>query len=142
MAQHDLTDLIARIEAIGGTVEQLLALDNVGSNSGADLHNLNGWDSKEYGYPIYAWNRKAEAAAYQYVEALELKAAGPVQQTAPLATERQVSYALSLINRRQRSGVEGGWLSFTSTPNAEQLAQMTRKDISKLIDSLRDSYNY
>lgn len=59
MAQHDITALIARIETAGGSADQLLALDNI----------------QQIGDQVIAWNRKAEAAAYELAEQIEAKAA-------------------------------------------------------------------
>ena len=135
MAQHDLTDLVTRIDAIGGNLDQLLALDNVE-------------DQRRYGVGVVAWNRKAEYAAYELVEKMEAAARpapapAPAAAAGPLATDRQVDYVLSLIARRVRSGEGGGWMSHTGGyPTRDQLATMTRRDISRYIDQLRDSYNY
>lgn len=59
MAQHDITDLIVRIEAAGGTVDQLLAIDRVIRLRGA----------------LVACNRASEFAAHALVEKAERGAA-------------------------------------------------------------------
>ena len=127
MAQHDITHLVARIEAAGGSKADLLAIPNIE-------------DQPQYGQLI-AWNVRANAAAYDLVARLE-RNAQPITPAAPLlATDKQVDYAASLISRHMRSGEEGSWLSFTTTPTRGDLAAMPRRDISHLIDSLRDAYN-
>jgi len=74
MAQHDLTDLVTRIEAVGGTVDQLLALSNVARVCG----------------DVIAWNRAAEFQAHSLVERLEQAARGPA------ITQRQADYITAL----------------------------------------------
>lgn len=126
--QHDLSDLVTRIDAIGGTTADLLALTDVAMVGGE----------------LIAWNVKARAAAYGLVERMERAVAptAPATSNAPLATEPQVAYAVSLIAARARSGEEGGHLSFRGGyPTAVQLAAMTRRDISALIDAMRSSYD-
>lgn len=137
MAQHDLTDLVTRINAIGGDLDQLIALDDVEQAR----NNVAGIPA------VFAWNRKAFAAAHDLVERMERRAprttARAAATPAPLATEKQVAYATSLIANRIRSGEEGGHISFAgSYPTGEQLAAMTRRDISTLINDLRSAYNY
>lgn len=144
MAQHDLTHLVTRIDAIGGDLAELLALTDV-----EDLHAR---------YPraarnIIAWNRRSEAAAYELVERMEARAArtrqvtpepaaaAPTTPRSELATERQVAYAVSLIGQRERNGDGGGFVTFSGGyPTAGQLSRMSRRAISTLIDSLRESY--
>lgn len=138
MAQHDLSDLVTRIDAIGGDLDDLLALVDV-----EDTHR---------NYPkaprnVIAWNVKARAAAYELVERMEAqaRAAAPVAapEAAPiaLATEKQVAYANRLIARHVRDDDPSGFISFGgSYPTSAQLAAMSRRDISTLIDSLAGNY--
>lgn len=137
MAQHDLSDLVTRIDAIGGDLNELLALVDV-----EDTHR---------NYPksprnVIAWNVKARSAAYELVECMEAQAraaATPAPAAAPiaLATEKQVTYANRLIARHVRDGDTSGFISFGgSYPTSAQLAAMSRRDISTLIDSLAGNY--
>lgn len=135
MAQHDLSDLVTRIDAIGGDLDELLALVDV-----EDTHR---------NYPkaarnVIAWNVKARAAAYELVERMEAQArAAAAPATAPLAlaTEKQVAYANRLIARHVRDDDPSGFISFGgSYPTSAQLAAMSRRDISTLIDSLAGNY--
>lgn len=130
MAQQDLTEIAEQIIAAGGTREQLLALTDVA----------------EVGGTIIAWNRRAEAAAYELLDRVSRasqRAAAPARPAGePMATDRQVSYAWSLICQRIRGGramYEGGFIS-GDYPTQDELRRMTRRSISALIDSLRESY--
>lgn len=133
MAQHDLSDLVTRINAIGADLADLLAIDGVD-----DLHAR---------YPkaernVIAWNVEARAAAYARVERME-RAARPAVVTTdtPLATEKQVAFAVRLIGSKRRDGDTSGFVSFRGGhPTPEALAHMTRRDISTLIDSLTSNY--
>lgn len=124
--QHDLSDLVTRIDAAGGTTADLLALDDV-ALVGGDL---------------IAWNVRARSAAYARVERME-RAAKPATVTAdaPLATEKQVAYATRLIGQKRRDGDTSGFISFQGGhPAPDALARMSRRDISTLIDSLSSNY--
>lgn len=133
MAQHDITDLIARIEATGGTRDQLVDLG----------HDSIQWQP-QYG-ELIAYNVRARDAAESYVEQMEATTAAAEARTSagmapaagPLATDRQVDYAASLL---ARYGEEPpGWLLLSTVPNHQQLRAMTRTEISSLISGLSDS---
>jgi hypothetical protein len=143
MAQHDLTDLVTRINAIGGDVADLLAL--------RDVEDLTG---RVADTGVIAWNRKSQTAAYELVERMERRAArspkdsisaAPAAPAAPrsdLATDKQVAYAVRLIGQRVRNGDGGGFVSFPGSayPTADELARMSRRSISTLINSLSENY--
>jgi hypothetical protein len=126
MAQHTLTHLVTRIEAAGGTADQLLALTDVEMAGGE----------------VFAWNRRAESAAYSLVDRVERNAASPAAAPTdePLATERQVAYIIKLLGQRQRNGDEGGFMSLSGPINADTLAKLTRREASTYITSLTESY--
>jgi hypothetical protein len=141
MAQYDLTDLVTRINAIGGDLADLLAL--------RDVEDLTG---RVAGTGVIAWNRTAQTAAYELVERMESRAprrtsrattpapaAAPKAPRGDLATDRQVAYAVRLIGQRMRNG-DGGGFVVGGYPTADQLARMSRRSISTLIDSLSENY--
>lgn len=127
MAQHDITDIATEITAAGGSLDQLLAI--------RDIEQLRDGT-------VIAWNRKAEAAAADLAGRITRTPAPAATTAEPLATDKQVDYASSLIAKRIRSGAEGGFVSFQGGgyPSVEQLKAMTRRDISRLIDDLRAAW--
>lgn len=126
MAQHTLTHLVTRIEAVGGTADQLLALTDVEMICGE----------------VTAWNRRAESAAYSLVERLERNATqAPAAATREaLATDRQIAYILKLIAQRQRSGNTAGFMTTDRPVTAGDLAKWTRSAASTYITSLTENY--
>lgn len=127
MAQHNLNHLITRINAAGGTTDQLTDLTDV-AYVGGDL---------------IAWNRRAEQAAYAAVDAAEAAASPattPRAVAAPAATERQVAFIIRLIGAAQRHGDEGlgGFMHGPTTWDG--ISQLTRREASVYIDSLTGQY--
>lgn len=55
-----------------------------------------------------------------------------------LATERQVAFILTLIDRRKRDGEAGGFVAIPTT--REGVARLTKRQASGLIDSLTGRY--
>ena len=76
---------------------------------------------------------RVEAAAAKWARAMAPRPAA----TGPLATERQVSYILTLLARG--AGDEGGYISGGPTTR-DQIARMTRRQASDYIDSLTGRY--
>lgn len=83
-----------------------------------------------------------QGVAYQLATFHKVPAYRTAQATDAPATDAQVDYALDLLARRERSGDQGGWMTFSKGhPTREQLAAMTAAEISSLITGMRDSFD-
>lgn len=81
---------------------------------------------------------RVEAAAAKWARAMNPTPARPAASAgAPLATERQVSYILTILARG--AGDEGGYISGGPTTR-DQIARLTRRQASDYIDSLTGRY--
>lgn len=112
--------------------------------TGLDIAGLNrrlGYSSgavTEDGGRYYAASRRVESAVYNLFYAIPAPTAPApaAQAAAPLASERQVSYIMSLIHRGAHH--EGGFFSGPTTLAGVQ--SLTRSEASTYIDSLTGRY--
>ena len=77
-----------------------------------------------------------------YLAKLAADKAAETVKAAPVAgsqiTERQISFIMSLLGRRERSGEAGGFMAGPTT--REGVARLTRNQASSYIDSLTGRY--
>lgn len=118
MAMHDVSDLGPRVEAAGGAVAMLLALDGVVLVEGE----------------LTALGHQSRRAAVNLVEQLERQAA--IRRGPLLATEQQVAYIVDLFAKLADEGntTPGGWVA--GPPAEDILRGMSRREASRLIDAL------
>ena len=83
----------------------------------------------------YAWKAAVTKAEDIDTEAYIAKTEAPKSDR---ATDRQVSYILSLLGSRTRSGEEGGFMSGPTT--AAGVRKLTRQQASTYITSLKGQY--
>lgn len=116
MAQYTVTSKIQTLIDSGMTEQEIkTAVPNLYKHS-------EGWDAN---------GRKALDALDILIAKRAPKPVAPAVGDEPRATERQIAYALDLIEKN----AEG---SFTAT--ATSLRKMSRREISRLIDSLQSEW--
>lgn len=122
MAQYDHTAEVKALLNAGMTLDEI---SSARREIDIDTYKDGSWDA-------VTWNRADQrhfdAWAAQKLRQLE---AGT---TAPLATDRQVDYIMSLL--AQHDGQNVTWFTAGPTDPAE-VAKMTRKDASTYIDALK-----
>lgn len=122
MAQYDHTAEVTALLNAGMTLDKI---SSARREIDIDTYSDGTWDA-------VTWNR-ADQRAFDAWAAQQLRQL-QAGTSAPLATDRQVSYILSLL--AQHDGQNTTWYTAGPTDPAE-IAKMTRKDASTYISALK-----
>lgn len=122
MAQYDHTAEVTALLNAGMTLDKI---SSARREIDIDTYKDGTWDA-------VTWNRRDQRSfdAWAAQQLRQLQAG----TTAPLATDRQVSYILSLL--AQHDGQNTTWYTAGPTDEAE-IAKITRKDASTYISALK-----
>ena len=142
MAQYDVTSILERAEALGLTIEDLIA-----AVPGVSRANMT-----ENGHLVRAItsNRRADGACDEWIDKMEAAVVRHAQAATPTAaipaTERQIEYVITLLNRRRLNGEGSGFMSLNGlyredgAVNIPAVQMLSRTAASQVIDSLTEQY--